>query len=303
MTTIFKDRFPVMVDGQNIYVHRSGPEPGKSDAPVVVALHGITASGLAWSQVAELLGESVTLLSLDLRGRGESSNHSGPFGIETHADDVIAVCDHVGIKKTILAGHSMGAFVASVCARQHPGRILALVLVDGGLPLTVPTDRSPDQIIEDIVGPAVARLDMSWADREEYHAFWKNHPAFKRSEDWTEYVEEYIDYDMVPQLVPVRSRVSASAVRFDGTELITRNNLSTAAAECKKAFWLLRAPRGILDDPNNPLIPEDEALEFMRLNPGGHFLQIPDVNHYTILMGPKGAAAVADVIRSVSGAE
>ena len=303
MASTFKDRFPVLVDGQKIYVHQSGPDPGISDTPVVVALHGITASGLAWSQVAELLGDSVTLLSLDLRGRGKSSNHTGPFGIETHADDVIAVCDHLGLKKTVLAGHSMGAFVASVCARKHPDRTCALVLVDGGLPLIVPADKSPDQIIEDIVGPAVARLGMSWADREEYHAFWKNHPAFKRPDDWTEHVEAYIDYDMVPQLIPVQSRVSASAVRFDGAELITRKNLSTAAADCKKPFWLLRAPRGILDDPDNPLIPENDALEFMRLNPGGHFVQVPDVNHYTILMGPKGAAVVADVIRSASGAE
>jgi len=298
MTFTFEDRFAVMVDGHPIYVHRFGPEPGAADAPVVVTLHGITASGLAWSQVAELLGRGVTLLSLDLRGRGASSSHPGPYGIELHANDVIAVCDQIGINQVVVAGHSMGAFVAAVCAVHNTDRISAVVLVDGGLPLAVPGDRSPDEIIDDIVGPAVARLGMTWESRQHYHAFWKKHPAFSRSEDWTAHVEGYIDYDMVPHLEPVRSRVSETAVRFDGSELITRTNLATAAADIRQPSWLLRAPRGILDDPANPLIGDDEVMDFLKANPGVHYVQVPDVNHYTILMGKKGAAAVADAIRA-----
>ena len=217
------------------------------------------------------------------------------------AELVIAVCDHLQLSHVVLAGHSMGAYVASVCAVQHASRISAVVLVDGGLPLTVPEDKGPDQIIEDIVGPAVARLGMTWESREVYHAFWKNHPAFGRPEDWTAHVEAYVDYDMVPQLIPVKSRVSETAVRFDGAELITRRDLSAASSQCTQPLWLLRAPRGILDDPNSPLIPEREALEFVKANPRIQLVEVPDVNHYTILMGRKGGAAVADAIGAAVG--
>ena len=303
MTFTFDNTTSLSVDGHPISVHRSGPEPGSSKLPVVVALHGITASAMAWLQVAEIMGGRVTLLSLDMRGRGASCDHPGPFGIETHAGDVIAVCDHFEIKSAIVAGHSMGAYVAAVCALKHSSRIRGVVLVDGGLPLPVPPDKTPDEIIDDIVGPAVARLKMTWDTLEAYYSFWISHPAFSRSQDWTSHIEAYIDYDVLPGTSPLRSRVSESAVRFDGAELISRPDLSTAANDCAQPIWLLRAARGILDDPDAPLIPEDAALELVHANPRVELLQVPDVNHYTILMGYSGAAMVADAISSAVAAE
>jgi pimeloyl-ACP methyl ester carboxylesterase len=303
MTFCFDDTISVSVDGHAICVHRSGPDPGSSEQPVVVALHGITASAMAWSQVPELLGGHVTLLCPDMRGRGASCDHPGPYGIETHASDVIAICDQLGIQKAIVAGHSMGAYVAAVCALKHPARIRAVVMVDGGLPLPVPPDKNSDEIIDEIVGPAVGRLKMTWDTLEAYYSFWKNHPALSRAEDWTSHIEAYIDYDVRPDTSPIRSRVSESAVRFDGDELITRTDLSSAARDCSQPIWLLRAPRGMLDDPDSPLIPEDAALELVHANPHVHLIQVPDVNHYTILMGHSGAAMVAGAIRTAAGAD
>ena len=123
------DSFAVEVDGGTLHVGRWG-----TGRPVVVAAHGITGTHRAFRALAEQLGEEVTLLAPDLRGRGHSNRVGGPFSMAAHADDLVAVLDHVGVQRATIVGHSMGGFVAVVTAHRHPERVERLVLVDGGLP-------------------------------------------------------------------------------------------------------------------------------------------------------------------------
>ena len=51
----------------------------------VVAVHGITASAMAWPPVARQLSEDWTLVAPDLRGRGAASELPGPYGLKRHA--------------------------------------------------------------------------------------------------------------------------------------------------------------------------------------------------------------------------
>ena len=59
---------------------------------------------------------------------------------------------------------------------------------------------------------------------------------------------------------------------------------------------MLRAPRGLQNDPN-PIIPAALAAAWVRRTPGRRGVsEVPDVNHYTIVMGAAGAGAVAQAI-------
>src|SRR6266511_2772920 len=84
-------------------------------------------------RTAELLDGEVTLVAPDLRGRAGSRDAPGPYGIGRHADDLVAVLDHLGVSEALMVGHSMGGFVATVAAVRHPSRTTGVVLVDGGL--------------------------------------------------------------------------------------------------------------------------------------------------------------------------
>ncbi|WP_279580907.1 alpha/beta fold hydrolase [Fodinicola feengrottensis] len=112
--------------------------------PATLLVHGITGSHLAWSLVAERVagdGNGMgtgTVIGLDLRGRGGSGEVSGPYGMAQHADDCAAVLASLGAANVVVAGHSMGGFVAVVLADRHPDRVRRLVLVDGGPPAPVP---------------------------------------------------------------------------------------------------------------------------------------------------------------------
>jgi pimeloyl-ACP methyl ester carboxylesterase len=244
----------------------------------------------------------MTLLAIDLRGRGGSSHHPGPYGIRVHADDAVAVLDHIGVRRAVFAGHSMGAFVIAVCAVEHPDRVGAAVLVDGGFRLQVPDAIPPERVLEAVVGPAVARLKLTWETPQDYHAFWKAHPAFSRPEDWTSHVAAYIDYDMAPPGPgPVRSRVCETAVRRDAAEIIGAD-APAALDRLVQPTWIIRAPRGIMDDPARPIIPAVAAENYAAGRPQTTVIEVADVNHYTVLMGVRGAAAVADTLRAAAKA-
>src|SRR3712207_2398670 len=77
-------------------LHWPAESPG---APVVVLVHGITGNGLSWARVAVGLGADVEVFAPDLRGRAGSATLPGPYGIRTHAEDVLALLDAVGARQ------------------------------------------------------------------------------------------------------------------------------------------------------------------------------------------------------------
>ena len=267
------------------------------ERPVVVAAHGITGTGPSWNAVRAALGDDVELLTPDLRGRGTAAGWGPPYGMARHAADLAGLLDERSVTEpVVVAGHSMGGFVAVVMAHLFPDRVRSLVLVDGGLPV-VPaaapgSDVDVDAILQAVIGPAIARLQMTFESRDAYRDFWRQHPAFAGGQ-WSHWVEEYVDYDLVGTEPELRSGVDQDAVRGDGADLITGTALPDALAALATPSVLLRAERGMLNNPE-PLVPESLARQYPQVTDLG---VVPDTNHYTILLSDHGGAAVADAIR------
>lgn len=292
----FKSSESVPVGGGALFVAQAGARPGDAEA-VVLAVHGITASHHGWRPVArELIARhpDVCVLAPDLRGRGRSAEVGPPYGIAVHAADVAAVLEHLGVPEVVLVGHSMGAFVVARAAADRPELASAVVLVDGGLRIPVPDDLDPDVLLDAVLGPAITRLRMTFASPEEYIAFWQAHPALAGR--WSEDIEAYVRADLAGEAGAYRSVVSEAAVRTDGTELLRDRDTLEGAGRVRAPLWLLRAPRGLLDEPS-PLIPEAVRDSFAEAQPGATLEDVPDVNHYTITLGA-GARTVADAIEA-----
>ena len=294
--------FPAVLDvpvaGGSLRVGLAGPERG---APVVLAVHGITASHRSWSAVARHLGQDVTFLAPDLRGRGASSGLPPPYGCAAHLDDLLAVLDYAGAIRVVLAGHSMGAWVVARLAAAHPDRAAAVVLVDGGLPLSAPVGVDPDSLLAAVLGPALARLQMTFPTVDAYRDFWRAHPAFGPAA-WSPDIEDFVDYDLVPAVSgPRRSRVSEEAVRVDGRDMLDVDAARAALLSLACPTLVVRAPRGILDEPR-PLLP-DEALAAARAGlPHLAGLDVPDTNHYLLVMRDREAGVVAGEILALATA-
>jgi pimeloyl-ACP methyl ester carboxylesterase len=103
-TTVAYQAFDVQVPGGQLHIGRWG-----SGRAVVIAAHGLTGTHMNFEALADQLGDGVTLLAPDLRGRGRSSTVGAPYGMARHADDLMAVLDHADAADALTVGHSMGA--------------------------------------------------------------------------------------------------------------------------------------------------------------------------------------------------
>jgi lipase len=267
---------------------------GPSGAPVVLLIHGITSSHLAWQFVADRL-PALRLIAPDLRGRGASSSVAGAAGLAQHADDLVAVLDRLGVERTLVVGHSMGAFVAVVLADRHPDRVSRLVLVDGGLPLDVPAGMAPDEIVARVLGPTAARLSMRFDTPADYLDFWREHPAFHR--DWTPELERYLEYDLVETgSGSLRPATRYGTVVDDNVDMTSGDALPTALAGLRHPARLLTVPRGLQNESPGLYAP-DYLDERLAERPGIRHERIDGYNHYTIVMSPSGADVVAAAVR------
>lgn len=113
------------------------------DAPVVL-LHGMASGRRTWDVLArELAGRGHLSYALDQRGHGGSSR-TGRYPLASFRDDVLAFLDLLGLDRVDLVGHSLGAYVATLVARQAPERVRRLVLEECPLPPRDPADVLPD---------------------------------------------------------------------------------------------------------------------------------------------------------------
>ena len=103
----FVTRLTVPVAGGRLTVARAGPDVRRAES-VVVAVHGITASHMAWQAVARALlaDAGICVLAPDLRGRGRSAGLPGPHGVAAHVADLLALLDRELAKRRHIAGES-----------------------------------------------------------------------------------------------------------------------------------------------------------------------------------------------------
>ncbi|MER7499913.1 alpha/beta hydrolase [Nonomuraea pusilla] len=277
------------VGGLRIATFGTGPR-------VIIAVHGITASLMAWAAVGRRLPEEWSLVAMDLRGRGHSASLPGPYGLPRHAEDVLRVADHVGAgPDAVLAGHSMGAYVAVLAAAER--EFERVVLVDGGLPMPLPPGVDPDETMAAMLGPALARLRQTYPSAEAYVDFFKAHPAFA-GWGWSPEVEEYVRYDLTGTEGALRSRAVPEAVREDGRWLLVESeSIGAALSAITSPLYLLRAPRGLLDQDTG-MLPDALTGEWTARLPGLRDEVVPDCNHYTILFDERCVATVVERLTS-----
>ena len=106
----------------------------------LVLLHGFPLDHHLWDDIAPLLEDRFDLILPDLRGFGESTTVDAPYSMDDYASDIAGLLDQLGIQKAVIAGHSMGGYVALAFARLYPARVSGLALISSQV-LADPYDR------------------------------------------------------------------------------------------------------------------------------------------------------------------
>jgi 3-oxoadipate enol-lactonase len=99
------------------------------DGPVVVFSHGLLMNHTMFAPQVAALRDAYRVVTWDERGHGEAE-HDGSWTYWDSADDVLALLDHLGVERAVLAGMSQGGFLSLRAALRSPDRVRALVLLD-----------------------------------------------------------------------------------------------------------------------------------------------------------------------------
>jgi len=98
----------------------------------IVLIHGYTGNSRNWALTAPALAERFRVISVDLRGHGQSAKpvSEDAYALETMASDVYELLKNLDVNECVLVGHSMGGMVSQLLVLEHPEIVTALILVD-----------------------------------------------------------------------------------------------------------------------------------------------------------------------------
>jgi pimeloyl-ACP methyl ester carboxylesterase len=165
--------------GVRLFVDVEGPQfvpdgPRLREKPTLVLLHG--GPGYDHSGFKPLfsrLADVAQIVYYDHRGHGRSDRRPAEeWTLDTFADDVVRLCDALGIVKPIVLGQSFGGFVAQRYIARHPAHAAKVVLSSTSPALNLPRKLA---MFERLGGPEARRVA---------EAFWRTPSA----ETWAPYL-------------------------------------------------------------------------------------------------------------------
>ena len=96
----------------------------------LVLLPGWPQTWWSYHKIMPLLAESYQVIVVELRGMGGSDKPMAGYSKKGMANDVAALLDKLGIERTHIAGHDIGAAVAFSFAAHFPEKTEKLILLD-----------------------------------------------------------------------------------------------------------------------------------------------------------------------------
>lgn len=227
----------------------------------VILLHGSPTDRRVWApQSRDLAAAGFRVVLPDLRGHGESPLGEGPSTAEALAADVWALADELRLEPFVLGGFSFGGWVAMEMVREHPERVLGLILADTGAEPDTPKERA-------VRAEQAARIRREGLLVEDYRervlteATLRTRPAV-----WDEARRM-----MLSVSVEGRARaVEGMAARPDFRPVLSK----------------LKLPTLVIVGAEDPVTPPALAREMRRLVEGSFLQEVEGASHLSTLEAP-----------------
>lgn len=135
----------------------------------LVFVHGHSLDRRMWREQVAHFADRYRVIVYDARGYGRSSAQREGF-LFTHADDLIALLDGLGIERAHVVGLSMGGFITGDLVAMYPERLLSATLSSGHIrstpsvnePMTADEIAAKEQAIAALRQKGVHRMKREW---------------------------------------------------------------------------------------------------------------------------------------------
>jgi pimeloyl-ACP methyl ester carboxylesterase len=246
----------------------------------ILCLHGLTANCRCWDVIAASLTPVHSITAVDFRGRGLSDKPSTGYSWQHHVQDIFCVLEDLGLNRTALMGHSLGAYVSMAFAAEYPDRVEKLILLDGGAEVSQAHWDRVDLVIK----PSLDRLGQVFPSFEAYIDNMKKAPILQ---PWSQAIENYFRYETEDVDGGVRSRIHPDHIREE-IRNIRKMTPSEYYAKITCPVLLVRATNGIISE-EDLVVPEYAADRMIKEIPNLRRVDIQGTNHYSILFQPNAS--------------
>jgi pimeloyl-ACP methyl ester carboxylesterase len=259
------------------YLHFTG------DGPTLFLMHGLTANAHAFDGLmAGGLVPAYNVISIDLRGRGESDQPPTGYTLEEHAKDIIGLLDYLKVDRAIIGGHSFGALLTFYLARYYPERIDKMIILDAAVRMNERT--------KEMLGPAMSRLGQRFPSFEIYLNKVKQAPYLHF---WDEHMLSYYRAD-------VKVLEDGSIICIPQLHHMVEAVNGVLAEPMTEHIQYATQPAILINGPgvytmNAALLPKENALETVHLMKDCSYVEVPG-NHQTMLYG-EGAMAIVKALK------
>jgi len=246
--------FKTNIDGIDIAYARQG------EGVALVLVHGYPLDHSIWEPIVALLERDFDLIMPDLRGFGGSQVEDASGSIDTYASDVAGLLRQLEVPRAIVAGHSMGGYVALALARNHPGIVTGLALVSSQLRADTPErsegrHQSARQVMAEGVGPVASAMSSQLTADPRIQA------------SMQALIERQAPAGLAYALL-------AMAGRPDAREMIAN----------------LRIPVVAIHGDQDALIPIDRGREVKEVLPSAEIVTVPGAGHLLMMENPEAVA-------------
>jgi len=104
-------------------------EAGDGAAPPLLLVHGLSCDRTLMRPLLERYAASRHVVSVDLRGHGES-DPGGPYRVELFVDDLEWLVSQLDLERPVVVGHSLGGLLAVELGARRHGDVGAVVALD-----------------------------------------------------------------------------------------------------------------------------------------------------------------------------
>ncbi len=228
----------------------------------LVFLHAFPMDRTMWLEQAAALSVRFRVITIDLRGHGESDAPYWRYGLDQYADDVQAVLAHLQIHSALFIGLSMGGYVEFELYRRHPRSIRGLILAD-----TRAEGDRPEQIRWRF--ELAQRAAASGADVVASEMLPKllSPGTYEHNPGLVEEVRAIMRSAPIPGII---GDLMALAGRADSTELLPA----------------IAVPTLVVVGEDDRLTPPDDAALMAEAIPGARMIMIPGAGHLSNMEQP-----------------